>query len=521
MKEDKYSQISKKVRNKLIYYTYLDIKNKTNNKNCLLINSMTSNELNDKYQKCSDYCVEKIEIYSNSQSNGIDNNNYFHISVTYYSANNNYHVLVDNKNVSQYIGNNNIVGKYYKGNTIKIMNNIVGKFFHDNSIQIGNAADKIKYNNVNIIENQFEKKVIGEKKFFKQHRNISSLDITKNLHIIDNENNNEINEYLDNLKSNYNERNRKKLNSGNKIKKTNTQKNYNKYMIKLKKYCSNLIKIQRKINTKKYNNKMSEPSSTANDKKRRNKNDKNDKNDKNNFRSGKDKPIINPSPITKPIENYSINYENNSNIIPSESTKLKSQTKINQNIVKTQVKSSFRKHKSIEKFGKESASPKKQAKRIYSPKKASSPKKIFSPKKSSPKKIYSPKKSSPPKKIFSPKNIYDFNSGPVIPTSKFYRKFNKKEKEKTIEVNNRKYNSRNKNEFSSNKRKKNAINNSTAYFRINNNNEKIFSSTFRGSNRFNKNENYKKSLTINKMYKLKAGEKLEKKINTIKLKENK
>ena len=292
-------------------------------------------------------------------------------------------------------------------------------------------------------------------------------------------------------------------------------------MIKLKKYCSNLIKIQREINSKKYNNKMSEPSSPANDKKRRNKNDKNDKNDKNNFRSGKDKPIINPSPITKPIENYSINYENNSNIIPSESTKLKSQTKVNQNIVKTQVKSSFRKHKSIEKFGKESASPKKQAKRIYSPKKASSPKKIFSPKKSSPKKIYSPKKSSPPKKIFSPKNIYDFNSGPVIPTSKFYRKFNKKEKEKTIEVNNRKYNSRNKNEFSSNKRKKNAINNSTAYFRINNNNEKIFSSTFRGSNSINKNENYKKSLTINKMYKLKAGEKLEKKINTIKLKENK
>ena len=166
MKADISSKISKKIRNQLIYYTYLDLKNKPKDKNALLINSMTQKELNDKYQKCSDYCVEKTETYTSSQmNNGIDNNNYFHVSVTYCSFNNNYHMLVDNKNVEQYIGKNNIVGKYYKGNTI----------------QIRTTTDKYKYN-LRLHENKLEKKIIGEKKFTKHNKSIFySLGVNKNI----------------------------------------------------------------------------------------------------------------------------------------------------------------------------------------------------------------------------------------------------------------------------------------------------------------------------------------------------
>ena len=122
MKEDYFSLISKKIRTQLIFYTYTELKRRNSKqKYPLLINSMTPNELSEKYQKCSDYCVEKTEEYSSSlMNNGIDNNNYFHVSVTYCSFNGNYHMLVDNKNIDQYIGKNNIVGKYYKGNSIQI-----------------------------------------------------------------------------------------------------------------------------------------------------------------------------------------------------------------------------------------------------------------------------------------------------------------------------------------------------------------------------------------------------------------
>jgi hypothetical protein len=52
-------------------------------------------------------------------NNGINNNNYFHVSVTYSSINNNYLMLID-KNIDQVIGENNIIGKYYRGNAVKI-----------------------------------------------------------------------------------------------------------------------------------------------------------------------------------------------------------------------------------------------------------------------------------------------------------------------------------------------------------------------------------------------------------------
>ena len=554
MKEDIPTKISKKIRNQLIYYTYLDLKNKPKDKNCLLINSMTQNELNDKYQKCSDYCVEKTETYTSSQmNNGIDNNNYFHVSVTYCSLNNNYHILIDNKNVDQYLGQNNIVGKYYKGN----------------KVQIGTTTDKIKYH-INLNQNKLEKKIIGEKKLIRQRKsNFSSLEIIKNIKIID-ENTNNINEHIDNLKSNNNELNHKKLinnnekvqtNCGNKIRKTNTQKTLNKFMIKLKKYCQTLIHLDKRVNlqngsqkTNKDNNtnKDIELSTFINDNKKRK-----NKNDKNYFRSGKEKPKFeDPPPILHPNEN--INNQNNSiqinsKFVPDNTRnfpchkKLKSQTRIMHNLYKIKVKNSFKKHRSIDNFEEESISPKKQSpkkiflpkkgcstprkinypKNINSPKKVNSPKKINSPRKigSSPRKVASPRKFPSPKKVNSPKktNIIELNSG-GLPTSKFfnvYQKFNKKER---LNDSIKKYVSGNKVDIRHNKRKANIFN-SNATCKVNNN-EKINSNLFRGINNNNNNKNitkkgkFKKSLTINKMYKFKAGELLEKKINNVWTKDN-
>ncbi len=65
----------------------------------------------------------------------------FSCSVTYCSFNNNYHILVDNKNVDQYVGKNNIIGKYYKGN----------------NLQIGTPTYIIKYD-IYLNENKLEKK---------------------------------------------------------------------------------------------------------------------------------------------------------------------------------------------------------------------------------------------------------------------------------------------------------------------------------------------------------------------------
>ena len=152
MKEDHISRIAKKIRNKLIYYIHIELKKKSKNNHHLLINSMTPKELNNKYRKCSDYCVEKIETYSSSQmNNGIDNNNYFHVSLTYSSINNNYHMLIDNKNIEQIIGENNIIGKYYKGN----------------HVHIRTTTNKINYN-INANENKLEKLFIGVKNLYKK-----------------------------------------------------------------------------------------------------------------------------------------------------------------------------------------------------------------------------------------------------------------------------------------------------------------------------------------------------------------
>ena len=491
MKEDHFIRISKKIRNQLIYYTYIELKKNLKSDHCLLINSMTPNELCDKYQKCSDYCVEKIEEYSSSTllNNGIDNNNYYHISVTYSYLNNNCHMLVDNKNVDQYLGKNNIVGKYYKGN----------------DIQIRTTADKLKHN-MTFDKNNLEKKIIGQNKFLKQNRSIfSSLDITKNINIIDKGNNyeiNEINQHLKNLNSNCNEEHFKKLINGKinnekllKIRKTNTQKLVNKNMIKLKNYCAHLILIKRKVNRKNTlqpNDMMEEPVSPIIRKKNK---------DKNHFRSGKEKPKFeDPPPILHSNVDFNLNQNSKigseNKILYSIHGKLKSQTKINQNSYRLQVK------KSIHKKNRGSIDKNEE--------------KTISPKKPSPKKILSPKKI----------NIHVLNSGPGIGFSKFFHVYTKKEKNNE-EINIKKYISGSKIDIPINKRRQNHVNSTinnnskqaSNIFRLNNNINNV--NNINNINNNNKKRKLKKSLTINKIFKFQAGEVLEKKISGLKLKENK
>jgi len=485
MKEDHITRISKKIRNQLIFYTYTELKRNSKKSHYLLINSMTPNMLSEKYQKCSDYCVEKIEEYSNNaMNNGINNNNYFHVSVTYSSVSNNCHMLVDNKNIDQYIGQNNIVGKYYKGN----------------NIQIRTTADKNKYNIcLNENKNKLEKKVIGQKKFTKQNRSISSsLDITKNIYIKDLESNNDLNDLdeINKLNSNFNEPFHKKLinehinnekmqsNCGNKIHKSNTQKEINLYMIKLKKYCSTLKLIKRKANRKNTLEPriMKEPQSP----KRKFK-------DKNIFRSGKEKPIIEePSIILHSFAEFNFNKQNqnllNSKIASDNKNicnirgNLKNQNKIGQNSHKLQAKPSFHKR------NREISLDKNEEKN------------------NSPKKIYSPKKG----------NIYfELNSGPNMGSTRFFLKKEKNNEEVYI----KKYTSGNKIDFPNNKKKKNHMS-SSSNNKLNENNEKQGSNNFRANNKAANKYKLKKSLTINKMYKFRAGEALEKKIGGIKIKKN-
>ena len=158
------------------------------------------------------------------------------------------------------------------------------------------------------------------------------------------------------------------------------------------------------------------------------------------------------------------------------------------------------------------------------------------------KKIFHRKKIVHQKKISSPKktnNIIELNSG-GIPTSKFfnvYPKNNKKEKANDAII--IKYVSGNKPDLPLNRRKANLVNNN-GYSKLNNNNEKISSNNFKSTNNSNINEKtnpnnfrvnnfsnnitkkgkLKKSLTINKALKFRTGEILEKKLNTIRLKES-
>ena len=257
MKEENTNNIAKKIRNQLIYFIHLELMKKMKCHQNILINSMTSKELNDKYQKFSDYCVEKVETYSSSQINyGSANSNYYHISITYCSLNNNYNMIIDNKSTEKMIETNNIIGKYYKGDTVNIRT--ISK---NNNYKISYYAQNYINSNFNKNENEsnLEKIVIGNKKFLKNRKLIlSSFQITKNLFLNERENIN--NHCLNNVNSNQNN-NHKKINSNinenniknvetnfeHKFKRSKNQKIIRIYTTKLKNYCSNLKILKKKV----------------------------------------------------------------------------------------------------------------------------------------------------------------------------------------------------------------------------------------------------------------------------------
>ena len=312
--------------------------------------------------------------------------------------------------------------------------------------------------------------------------NIGKNEIENNINNVNSNCNNE-GHYKKIMNENININNEKvQTNCDNKIRKSNTQKIVNIYMSKLKNYCSKLIFAKKKLNIKNNFeiNKINEIASPR--KKLR---------DKNQFRSGKERPKMEePTPMmlnsnvdmnfTKHL-NSKIGLDNNKYIY-SIHGKLKSQTKINQNLFKLPVKHSFYYKKgrprSIDKNEEKTISPKKQ-----SPKKA---------------------------------NIHEINSGPGIGTSRFfnvYSKINKKEKEKgrnNDELIIKKNTSVNKLDIPISKRKQNniisKINNIN---NINNNSNEKQISNFLSTNN-NPKKRYIRSLTINRMYKFKAGEVLEK-----------
>ena len=396
MNENHINSIAKKIRNKLIYFIHLELKKKSKSNYHLLINSMSPKELNNKYQKCSDYCVEKTETYSSSEMNNVENNNYFHISVTYCSLNNNYHMLIDNKNIAQVIGENNIIGKYYKGDAVNIRTTI-----NRNNYNI--------INNDNDIEGDMEKIMIGKRILKARKKNTcSSVNINKNIKFITENENNDI-DIINNLNSNHN--NYKKLininannvlkkietNCTNKLRKNKYPKKINIYTSKLKQYCSTLKILKKKpvnnsINqTKKPKN--TEPVSSSPeiiDKKRNNKKDKIYM-----IKSQKEKPKLH-NLIFKTKDNHNIRYKTESqntsyNRNQNNHSKLRSQTRIchNQFLFKIPEK--------------KNPNPRSRAQSIdiskeqkTSPKKTSSPKKIASPKK---------KACSPIKKLTSPRKI--------------------------------------------------------------------------------------------------------------------
>ena len=384
MKQDYLNQMAKKIRNKLILFIHIELKKKyQNNKHSLMINSMTHKELNNKYQKCSDYCVQKVETYSSCEmNNGNSNNNYFHISVTYCSANNNYHMLIDNKNIEQMIGENNIVGKYYKGNNINIRTTTNSKNY-----------------NINEIDNEYKlkKMEIGDKKFNKRKKvfcsslNIPKATILTNDNFANNLNSNRNNNYKDLINTNNNNEMNKKVQT-NCINKTKKPKNSNLvgiYTSKLKKYCSNL-KILKKKETNSHKKQLKLDITPINEHK------KNFKKERNyTIKCEKEPSKILASVINKDYHHkfktekkYSNNSNSNRN---APGFKLKSQTKINQNLFIIPEKKMIHR--------------KKRAKSI-----SLTDGKIIFPKKQSPKKISSPKKKTSPKDIVSPKHNHSIHS---------------------------------------------------------------------------------------------------------------
>jgi hypothetical protein len=187
-------------------------------------------------------------------------------------------MIIDNKYTEKMIETNNIIGKYYKGNSVNIKtttNNAIYKInnnFHQNL-----NYNFIKNENENENESNLEKIVIGNKKFLKHRKLIlSSFQITKNILLNDNENEN--NDFLNNINSNHNIYYKKLINSNindtnnkkietnfqHKLKKVNNQKLIRFYTNKLKIYCSNLKIMKKKAINRTKHSKLNESSSQGN-----------------------------------------------------------------------------------------------------------------------------------------------------------------------------------------------------------------------------------------------------------------
>jgi len=223
---------AKNVRKKLLYFIDTEIRKNIEKNNILLIDSKSPKELTRNFQKFSDYRMNIIESYNGCQLNAINPINYFHVSITYSSFNNNYKIWYENENFD--IKNkeeNNIVGSYLEENKINYKKNY--------------EREKIRFND---IPKNNKKKMIGNKKFSQRRKTLySSVDIPKNSIMIMDGNNSDIFEnnkkYIDKLDDN-------KINNNDKNetfcahKKRRLKINY--YENKLKKYCSNFIILKKR-----------------------------------------------------------------------------------------------------------------------------------------------------------------------------------------------------------------------------------------------------------------------------------
>ena len=216
---------AKNIRKILLFFIDTELKKSAKKNNKILIDSKTSTELSKKYEKFSERRMEIIETYNCYQMDSINNNNYFHVEVSYSQFNNNYHVSYENKNFEK-IESNDIVGKYIKEKKFK---------------------NKTKYNNEknNYKDRAQDKKkiIIGDKKLNNRRKTLfSSIAIPqKAIMALDDNNSDNLNnkkdvDKIDNYNKIHNQDGHKTICAN---KKRKLKANY--YEIKLKKYCSTLI----------------------------------------------------------------------------------------------------------------------------------------------------------------------------------------------------------------------------------------------------------------------------------------
>ena len=227
-------KFAKKVRKKLLYFIDTEIRKNSERNNNVLIDSKSPKELTKNYQKFSDFRMNIIETYNGCRLNAINPINYFHVSITYSSFNNNYQIWYENKSFDM---------------KNKEENNIVGSYLEENKINLKKNYDREKIS-FNAISKNNKKKMIGNKKFSQRRKRLySSVDIPKNMIMIMDENNSDIfknnKKYIDKLdddnKMNNNDDKNETVCAN---KKRRLKVNY--YENKLKKYCSNFIILKKR-----------------------------------------------------------------------------------------------------------------------------------------------------------------------------------------------------------------------------------------------------------------------------------